>query len=550
MPRKMRFAWTRRAAVLGRARRLASRPGFVLEYRPDMRAWQKFTELYLSVDRRVLGAFRVGYGLVLLCDLARRAQVLELYYSNDGVLSNHYVMFSPQDAYQFSLLDAFSTPGEVRVAFALIAVIYGLLTLGWHTRLAQVLALLALTSLNARNLFAEDGGVATLIALGVWTVFMPLGQCCSLDALITEARLPDARERVRWRARLGTPFVSLAVLAASLQLLAIYWLNAAHKTGATWQHGDAVHYVLWQRRVVTDFGFWLAQHEPSWLSPLATRGTLILEWLLPALALAPFASVRVLAFALAVLLHGGIAATLSLGPFSYAMLLLVFLRFPASALEALARRAPLRRTRWRARARAVRWLRRLPAVRPRPPAILRRGPVLDRAWARYPRELLVVVLAFVSLVDMSAHNRAFPLELPRPRWARSLGGHLRLTQRWGMFAPDVPVDDGAGVIDAVTVGGRHVDPLTGLPPNFEVLERGPLPHGSIAADYLFVLTRDQSRRYRQELTRSLQAWHERDGRTPQDRIVRYEVWWLTQRSPPPGSTEPGPTERERVVRWP
>ena len=37
-----------------------------------MRAWQKLTELYLSVDRRVLGLFRVGYGLVLLCDLARR----------------------------------------------------------------------------------------------------------------------------------------------------------------------------------------------------------------------------------------------------------------------------------------------------------------------------------------------------------------------------------------------------------------------------------------------------------------------------------------------
>ena len=114
-----------------------------------MRAWQKFTELYLSIDRRVLGAFRVGYGLVLLCDLARRAEVLTLYYSNDGVLSNHYVMFSPQDAFQFSLLDAFSTVSEVRVAFVLIALVYTLLTIGWHTRLAQVLSLIALTSLNA-----------------------------------------------------------------------------------------------------------------------------------------------------------------------------------------------------------------------------------------------------------------------------------------------------------------------------------------------------------------------------------------------------------------
>ena len=515
-----------------------------------MRAWQKFTELYLSIDRRVLGAFRVGYGLVLLCDLARRAEVLTLYYSNDGVLSNHYVMFSPQDAFQFSLLDAFSTVSEVRVAFVLIALVYTLLTIGWHTRLAQVLSLIALTSLNARNLFAEDGGVATLIALGVWTVFLPLGQRFSLDALLTEARLPDIRGRVRWREQLGTPFTSLAVLAASLQLLAIYWLNAAHKTGATWQHGEAVHYVLWQRRVVTDLGAWLAHHEPSWLSPLATRGTLVIEWLLPALALMPFARARVVAFVLAVVLHGGIAATLSLGPFSYAMLLLVFLRFPASALAALAQRVPLRARLWRARARAVRWLSRLPAVRPKPPAFPRRGPALDRPWMRYPREVLVVVLLYVGLIDMSAHNPALGLGLPRPRWARSVIGHLRFTQRWSMFAPDAPVEDGAGVIDAVTADGRHVDPLTGQPPNFDVLDSGPLPHGSIPADYLWVITRDNNRQYRQELTRSLQQWHEREGRTPKDRIVRYELWWLSRPSPPPGSTEPGPTRRLRVSRWP
>jgi hypothetical protein len=198
----------------------------------------------------------------------------------------------------------------------------------------------------------------------------------------------------------------------------------------------------------------------------------------------------------------------------------------------------------------VGWLSRLPAVRPKPPAISRRGPQLARPWARYPREAVVLVLVYLALVDMSSNNRAFPLELRGPRWARSLIGHLRFTQRWRMFAPDVPVEDGAGVIDAVTLGGRHVDPLTGEPPNFDVLDSGPLPHGSIPADYLFVLTQEQNRRYRQELTRSLQQWHERDGRTPKDRILRYELWWLSQPSPAPGSSELGPTRRQRVFKWP
>ncbi|HWO11584.1 MAG TPA: hypothetical protein VNN80_18950 [Polyangiaceae bacterium] len=515
-----------------------------------MRVWNQLREKYLSVDLRVLGVLRVGYGLVLLCDLVRRAQVLELFYSNDGVLSNHYVMFSPQDAFQFSLLDAFSTPAEVRVAFGLMALVYALLTLGWHTRLAQVLALLALASSNARNLFAEDDGVAALIALGVWTLFLPLGARYSLDALLQEARLPHAAARVRWRQRLlQTPFVSLAVLAASLQLLAICWLSAAHQVGATWQSGEAVHYLLWQRRLVTGFGSWLAQHEPSWLSPLATYAALGGAWALPVLALAPIGRwPRVLALVLALALHAGSVAIVTHGPPSSALLLFVLLRCPASTLEALFRRLPARvRRRWaRRRGRAVRWLSRLRALR-QPTAISRRGPELQGAWTRHLREALVVVFLFVSLGDLGARASASPLHLPRPRWARSLSGHLRFFQRWGAFAPDVPVEDGAGVIDALTQSGRHVDPFTGQPPRFDALERSAL--GGVAADYLFELQKDDNRRYRQELTRWLQGWHEREGRTPDDRIARYELWWLSQPSPPPGSTEPGAIRRAQVMRW-
>jgi hypothetical protein len=512
------------------------------------RAWRKFVEWYLSIDRRVLGAFRVAYGLVLLYDLARRAAVLEFAYSNDGVLSNHYVMFAPQAEFQFSLLDAFSTPNEVRLAFALIALTYVLYTLGLFTRLTSVLALIALTSLNARNLFVEDGGVSTLIALGVWTVFLPVGEYLSLDSLRTEASFGTLRERVLWRRRASTPEVSLAVLALWLQLCAIYWLNAVHKSGATWQHGEAVHYVLWQRRVVTDFGFWLAQHEPAWLSPLGTFGTLLIEWTLPVLALSPFGIwPRVAAFAAAVALHGGIALLMTLGPFSYAMLTLVGLRLPWPALAALERRVPrelrLRFGRWRARLVRRFSASRLEFARRRRP----RAPLLG--W--HPlREALVGLLLVAALADMGHGNRGFPLRLARPRWLRSVSEYPRFLQRWNMFAPDAPTDDGAGVIDATTMSGRHIDPLTGLEPNFQVLERGPLPHGSIPADYLFQLHFEQGRAYRQELTRYLRQWHEQDGRSEADRIIRFDFWWLTRPSPPPGSIESGPTHRELVFQGP
>jgi hypothetical protein len=510
------------------------------------RAWQKFVELYMSIDRRVLGAFRIGYGLVLVYDLLRRAAVLSLFYSNDGVLSNHYVLFRPQDEFQFSLLDNFSTPSEVRVAFVLIGLVYALYTLGLFTRLAQPLALICLTSLNSRNLFVEDGGVFTAIALGVWTLFLPVGERLSLDALRTEAGLATLHERVAWRTRSSVPAVSLSVLALSLQLCAIYWLNAAHKTGATWRDGEAVHYVLWQRRIVTDLGFWLAQHQPSWFSPAASYGTLAIEWLLPVFALAPWRWSRVLAFSLAVVLHGGIALTMTLGPFSYAMLALVSLRLPWPTLAALRQLWP-RKMAWRwagLRARLVQalrrgkcpWLRLKAGLLPRP-ALL--GPLQNG---------VVLLLMVAALADLGAHNRSFPLHLARPRWLRSIVGYPRFFQSWDMFAPDAPRSDGAGVLDATTQRGRHVDPFTGREPSYDLLEGGPLPHGSIPADYLFQLHFEDNKTYRQELVRYLREWHEHEGRSDADRIVRFELWWLTRDSPPPGSNEAGPVRRELVFR--
>lgn len=512
------------------------------------RVWSQFVELYLSIDRRVLGAFRIVYGLVLLYDLARRAAVLDLIYTNDGVLSNHYVMFAPQAEFQFSLLDAFSTPSEVRLAFALIGLGYALYTLGLFTPITRVLVLIGITSLNARNLFVEDGGVSTLIVLGVWSVFLPVGERLSLDALRTEAGLASIRERAAWRRQASVPCVSLAVLVLWLQICAIYWLNAVHKSGPTWRHGDAVHYVLWQRRVVTDLGVWLAHHEPAWLSPLASYGALVIECVLPLLLLYPFGAwTRVAGFGAALLLHGGIALLMTLGPFSYAMLALVALRLPWPALAALGRSLPIalrrRASRWRAR--VVRRLERARAElarRPRP-----RRPLLG--W-RPLREGLVLVLSYAALADMGAGNRGFPVHLARPRWVRSINGYPRFLERWNMFAPDAPTEDGAGVVDALTKSGRHIDPFTGSEPNFQVLERGPLAHGSIPADYLFQLHFDASRAYRQELTRYLREWHEKEGRGDADRIVRFDFWWLSRPSPPPGSTDAAPTRRELVFRGP
>src|SRR5204862_4625163 len=82
----------------------------------------------------------------------------------------------------WSLLFAFSTPAEVAVGFSLILVVYVLYTLGWHTKLMQILAIVCFISILNRNLLLQDGGSFTCSVLGLWTVFLPLGARFSVDS--------------------------------------------------------------------------------------------------------------------------------------------------------------------------------------------------------------------------------------------------------------------------------------------------------------------------------------------------------------------------------
>jgi hypothetical protein len=485
------------------------------------------------------------FGLVLLYDLVRRARVIDLLYTNDGLLSNHYLLFRPQDRPQLSLFMGFSSPFEMRLVFALLGILYLFYTVGLFTRVVQILVLVAFTSLNTRNLFFEDGGVATMVAVAMWTVFLPLGDRFSLDALRREAALPSIRARVRARKKLEAPVVSLAVLALTLQIVVIYWLNALHKTGPTWRSGEAVHYVLWQSRVNTWFAWWLAHHEPAWLSYVTSKGTLLVEYAIPILILYPYATWnRALSFLLAVVLHGGIALVMTLGPFSYAMIALVATRLPPSALTFVARRLPasVGRTFARARSRAVR---KLTLYVPRIP--IRRPPRQRLPWVKL-REATVGFVIFAAAVELTQANPAIKLKIPQPDWLRQVVLYPRLLQRWTMFAPHAPTDDGYGVVDALTADGRRIDPFTGKEPDFEAMSRGPIPGPAEAVDYFFAVHWENNEPYRRELARYLDRWHELDDRGPDDRLVAYEVVWVSQDSPRPGSVTPGPQRREVILR--
>src|SRR5689334_8325687 len=67
------------------------------------RARRFFRERYLTIDRRLLGLFRIYFGLLLLIDILRRLPDSTFFYSAEGSLSNHFALFAPMARPSFSL---------------------------------------------------------------------------------------------------------------------------------------------------------------------------------------------------------------------------------------------------------------------------------------------------------------------------------------------------------------------------------------------------------------------------------------------------------------
>jgi predicted DCC family thiol-disulfide oxidoreductase YuxK len=289
-----------------------------------------FTRTYLTIDPRSLGLGRIVLAMLLLFDLIHRAiGGITLWYSNLGMLPNHTYLWRPPTQWMFSLFFMASWPDEAAFGFVLCGLVYVALLVGWRTRLMQALAVVAVMSLHSRTTFLENGGDWTIGELALWTAFLPLGRRFSLDALRASLRRSKVAETtaasLNDRAALepdATPVVSLAVLAVVLQLANAYFFNAVHKGGPTWRTGSAVHYVLYQDRMVTWFAVWLRPHMSLALSRVLSWSALATEGMLPVLLMAPVyqPTLRRLALPAIIGLHLGFQTFINLGCFSWAMM--------------------------------------------------------------------------------------------------------------------------------------------------------------------------------------------------------------------------------------
>jgi hypothetical protein len=529
-----------------------------------------FARHYLTIDPRTLGAGRIALALVLLLDLARRIPVLGLWYSNEGLLPNHTVLWRPPFPWTFSFFFMASLPSEAAIGFVLCGVAYLMLLLGNRTRWAHLASLLALLSLHGRVLFLQNGGDVVLVELCVWTLFLPTGRRYSLDSL--RARLaahPGTEVEALADPTVAppetTPVVSLAALAVVVQLAIVYLLNALQKNGPTWRgEGSAVHYVLYWEAVVTRPGLWLRGWLTPGMSRFLTWSTLGIEAILPLLILTPVARrpARRAAIALIMALHVGFGLTLDLGTFVPAMIAYTPFLVPAAewdALEAWWRRrrpgpgAPegLRRRVLRVLARLERSgsLRLHPRAETLPPPPWREN---LRAKSRPAREGAVAFLIVCATARMVVDNPAVThVQAAPPPVVAQTTTYLQMLQAWLLFAPDAPTNDAEVAVDAVTVGGRHVDPLNeALSPGAPWLgaEIPPrLGQGALAAAYTFRIPYHPE--YFSALTDWILRYPERTGRAA-DRIVSFTVTLIQHDDPPPGRHRPTHTTTELMYSYP
>jgi vitamin K-dependent gamma-carboxylase-like protein len=455
-----------------------------------------------ALDPRSLALFRVGTGALLLADLGLRARNLRALYTDEGVLPRA-LLTAPawQTIAPFHLWSgSFAWQAFL---FAVAAGFAVLLALGYRTRVAAAASWLLLVSLQARNPVVGHYGDEIFRVVFFWAVFLPLGRCASLDA----RRRPDP-------ARLA-PVVSVAAAALLLQVASIYFFTALLKRGADW-HGDgtALYYALSQDWRARPLAALLLAH-PTLLRVL-TRATLALEFFGPLLLLSPWRNgpLRTLVVLALLGFHAGLGATMHLGSL-----------FPAMACVALSALLPP----W--------FWERLAALRgraaaPGPPAAAAPARPAAGAAEQALASLLGLLLAYVLAYNVLGLFRAKSPVMPP--WLERAGDFLRLNQRWSMYTPNGPRDDGWYVVAGRLEDGRGVEiGEIGGEVRFEKPASLTALHEPRLELFLWRLhqpgTEALRSRYAHWLCRSWNAAH-----AGPERLESVELYFMRERTRPPG----------------
>ena len=323
--------------------------------------------------------------------------------------------------------------------FALAGLCALALLVGYRTRLAVILSWMLVLSLHVRMPLVLNAGDAYLRLLLFWSMFLPLGEAWSLDAL----RRPRSRA-----GSAGDVLLSAATVGIVLQVCIVYWYAGLAKLNQVWLGGDAMDHVLRYSMLVKPLGEYLLNYPDllTWI----TKGTLLLEIGGPFLLFIPWKWVRAAAIAAFAAFHLGIELTLHVGQFAFVSLsaLTLFLprafwTNPFSAAIGSQMKSLLQGH-----------VPELPGSVPQPPSEPATGGRLEK-WSRRTSNVMCP-LFLVYLVGSWDFSTLRYREMPA--WLKPIGNVTMLPQAWGMYHTAIPRDHWY-IYRATLRNGRMIDLL-------------------------------------------------------------------------------------------
>ena len=390
-----------------------------------LRPLANYAARVFALDVRPLALFRMALGGLLLVDLAVRASDFSAMYAADGFAPAEFVRAQIRDgqwsAYVWNGSSIYQASLQLLAGVAAAA-----LLVGYRTRLATIASWLLLASLHVRLPIVVNAGDTLLRMLLFWSMFLPLGAAWSLDARRRPSPSPSK-------------IVSIATAALIIQLSLIYWGAGIAKWNDSWLHGDALHSIFAYSLYSLPLGHWLHDYPDAtrWL----TWSVVCLELLGPLLLFSPWATawLRIVALAAFALFHVGIAATVTVGLFSYVAIAAWLALIPSSFYRSGVRLADSEAT-----------TDSLNSQHPSP------------QWLRLTGSTCCLLALLVVLVWNAVifGPKAWRTSTD-PRFVSAVRA-LGLHQTWGVFRRPTPQDSWF-VYEARLNDGRVIDLLTGQP---------------------------------------------------------------------------------------
>lgn len=400
----------------------------------------------VSLDLRSLATFRVAFGCVLLLDCLIRWIDAVAHYTDLGLLPRRVLMDSGWHVDFLSIHMASGQPWFIHSLFAIQSVCAIALLLGYRTRIVTALSWVLLISLHNRNPWLLNGGDVYARVILFWMLFLPWGQKWSLDA---KAKRSDMRWWTGTLTKDGQAVQSVAAVAVLLQVCLLYWFAALPKTHPSWvADHTAIDISLRLDHLVKPFGLWFREAFAPYLGLLTW---MVFEWELwgPFLLWFPFdkGQIRLVAMAVFASMHVGFELCFEIGLFPAYCLAILIVLIPSWLWDRLLHKLCSKSDQW------------LGDQKNDPPHTTK------------PRRYLVNGIQSFFLIYVACWNfgnEQFRPSLWLPDSLDFIGYTLRLDQRWNMFSPSPPYQDGWWVIKGIRRSGKETNlSLPGEPISWE-----------------------------------------------------------------------------------